>query len=420
MLLFLFLQSATSIAPSPSPWPNCSSSSSSSSSSSGGGYSVSVLKRDPLPDDRSLVSHRNGSSDFQFNFASAWFPLPEGGGSGGGGGGQGKGHGNRTDGLVVRVVECNPDHHSCANRTTHPEWTNAGALTVVEAAFPADASGGASLSVAHISAADVTFAGATPPPRSAAPQWGAADPRIAYRPAARTYYLTWDNCTQNCYPHRTTLLSTTADPRDPEGWTLHGPLLPGVYTGGASLLFRDPAADDAGASASAPAPHLAFVGNSNTAAAILLAESADGLVWAPPANASRRVFMEGRPGCWDEPGVAAGPQPERLSSGDYLYIYNVDTGFPYHPNPVGRCAIGWAILDGSDPSRIVARSDEPLLTATLPWETCAAVGKGYECQEPEVVFSTGMKPLGNDEFFVFYGAADTDVGVARIKVVQSE
>ena len=33
-----------------------------------------------------------------------------------------------------------------------------------------------------------------------------------------------------------------------------------------------------------------------------------------------------------------------------------------------------------------------------------------------VVFSTGMKPLGNDEFYVLYGAADTDVGVAKIKV----
>ena len=33
-----------------------------------------------------------------------------------------------------------------------------------------------------------------------------------------------------------------------------------------------------------------------------------------------------------------------------------------------------------------------------------------------MLFSTGMKPLGNDEFYVIYGSADTDVGVARIKV----
>ena len=59
---------------------------------------------------------------------------------------------------------------------------------------------------------------------------------------------------------------------------------------------------------------------------------------------------------------------------------------------------------------IVARSDGPLLTATLPWETCPE-GKGWQCQEPMVVFSTGLKPLGGDEFLVIYGGADTDVGI---------
>ena len=97
------------------------------------------------------------------------------------------------------------------------------------------------------------------------------------------------------------------------------------------------------------------------------------------------------------------------------YIYNIDTGFPYKPNYLGRCAIGWAILDRDDPTKIVARSEDALLTATMAWETCPE-GKGRVCQEPMVVFSTGMKPLGNDEFLVLYGAADTDVGAAKIKV----
>lgn len=217
------------------------------------------------------------------------------------------------------------------------------------------------------------------------------------------YYLAWDNCTRNCIPQRTTLLSTTKNPFDHDGWTLHGPLLPGLYTAGASLLFRDHISD---------AKHLAFVGNSDTAGNILLAESDDGLKWTE-SNAS---WMGGRPGCWDACGVAPAGQPEILSSGDYLFIYNIDTGFPYEPSPLGRCAIGWAILDRDDPTRVVARSSEALITATLPWETCNDVGKGYSCQEPHVVFSTGMKPLGNDEFLVLYGAADTDVGVTKIKV----
>ena len=57
------------------------------------------------------------------------------------------------------------------------------------------------------------------------------------------------------------------------------------------------------------------------------------------------------------------------------------------------------------------------MVPTLPFETCGGeLNKGRDCQEPLVIFSTGMKPLGNDEFMVIYGAADTDVGVATIKV----
>ena len=114
--------------------------------------------------------------------------------------------------------------------------------------------------------------------------------------------------------------------------------------------------------------------------------------------------------------VAAGPQPERLSSGDWLLLYNIDTGFPYHPNPLGRCAVGWAILDGADPSRIVARAENVLLIPELPYETCAASGQGETCQQPMVVFATGLRPIGGDEFLVIYGGADTVVGAARILV----
>ena len=135
---------------------------------------------------------------------------------------------------------------------------------------------------------------------------------------ASRYYLTWDNCTHNCEPTRSTLLSTTLNPHDPAGWTLHGPVLPGKYTGGAALLFRD----DAEANGRGSATHYAFVSDSNTAGSIMLATSSDGLQWV-----ENGTFMTGRKECWDE-AVAAGPQPERLSTGDYLIIYNIDTGFP--------------------------------------------------------------------------------------------
>jgi predicted GH43/DUF377 family glycosyl hydrolase len=58
---------------------------------------------------------------------------------------------------------------------------------------------------------------------------------------------------------------------------------------------------------------------------------------------------------------------------------------------------------------IVARSDSPLLASSLPFE--------LEGQTAMVIFADGLIPLGGDEFIVTYGAADTDVGAAKIKVV---
>ena len=352
-------------------------------------YAVTVLSRDPVPGGASLISRKNGSSAFNYSFTTGWFPAPAGSPS--------------PDGLVVRVVECNPNHHSCAG-VAHPEWTNAGALAVVGASLA-----GSAPRADLVSPDAVQWVGAPSPPHGGAlGLWGFADPRVAFRARTGEYFLTFDNCTANCFPHRTGMLSTSFDPFNASAWTFRGPLLgpAAPYSGGTALLLRD------------EPPHFAFVGDSDTANAINLATSADGLTWALNTT-SKAPWMAGRPGMWDASGVAAGPQVERLSSGDYLFLYNIDTGFPLKPGPLGRCSVGWAILDGGDPSKIIARAAAPLLTPVMAWETCGGeAGKGpYPmCQEPEVVFSTGMKPLGGDQFLVIYGAADSVVGLARVAV----
>merc|ERR1719174_2322472 len=129
-----------------------------------------------------------------------------------------------------------------------------GAFAVVKATLR----GPSSLSAEHVDMSKITWSGADSPPQSNKILWGAADPRITYRPHNKLYYLTWDNCTFNCYPQRETLLSTTKNPFDLKGWKLHGPVFPWNYTSGASLLFRDTRVDNG----EAP-PHLAFVCNSN-------------------------------------------------------------------------------------------------------------------------------------------------------------
>jgi len=72
------------------------------------------------------------------------------------------------------------------------------------------------------------------------------------------------------------------------------------------------------------------------------------------------------------------------------------------------------VLDGEDPLRIVARSEEPILFPELEFETVGSAA--YPVQTPWVVFTDGLQVLGNDTFTVWYGAGDTNVGAATIRV----
>ena len=154
----------------------------------------------------------------------------------------------------------------------------------------------------HADAAHVDLAGQRPHPYCS---WGALDPRIAYRPRTKEYYLTWDNCTFEC-AFRSSLLSVSKDPFDHSSWTLVGPVIPGMQTAGVSLLFLDAAADGpdvaagngaataAAVAGTGAAKHLAFVSTYNCFT-IALAESVDGRQW----DITNPTWMQGRPGCWD-------------------------------------------------------------------------------------------------------------------------
>ena len=124
-----------------------------------------------------------------------------------------------------------------------------------------------------------------------------------------------------------------------------------------------------------------------------------------------RPLLETRPDSWDDATLSAGPAPQRLSDGSWLLLYNVDQLWPVDdPAPLpwfGRCALGWAILDGDDFS-VLARAPEPLVYAALPWELAGFTDR--------VVYSDGVKPEGGDVFTVYAGAGDAVVEAFRIRV----
>ena len=329
-------------------------------------YSVAVVQRTLGKDGGSLISKVNGSSDLEYNFNTAWFPA----------------NGNVSEGLVVRVQDKHFYHHSIA---------------IVAA----------NLSSSHPTTERVTpesicWPGFAPPPKNSF--WGPIDPRIAYRPATKLYYLSWDNATNGC-AFRQTQLSTSPNPFNHTSWNHHGPVLAGAShqasTAGASFLFSEPSA------------HLAFVSTGTMAhpgweQVLVVARSSDTLHWDvetctitadnrccndtfaitlnttthnrtsssshclghnccsptpectdpeakhcthPTPGVGRRVLLAPRPGCWDSGAICGGPQPERLSNGNFLHIYNHDSHS--YTTPVGRCAFGWAILDRDDPTQVI-------------------------------------------------------------------
>lgn len=102
---------------------------------------------------------------------------------------------------------------------------------------------------------------------------------------------------------------------------------------------------------------------------------------------------------WDNEKVGIGPPPIYTPKGWLCIYHGVDSKKYYR--------LGYFILDLLDPSKVLFRSKDPILEPDLPWERVGNV--------PDVVFSNGAG-IYKDTLYVFYGAADTRIGVATAKV----
>lgn len=103
-----------------------------------------------------------------------------------------------------------------------------------------------------------------------------------------------------------------------------------------------------------------------------------------------------RPGRFDARVVEPGPPPVITDEGILLVYNGADEHLVYRT--------GWALFDGNDPTRLLARSEEPTFAPERPWER--------EGQVPNVVFVEGLVRDGRRWLF-YYGGADTYVGVAE-------
>lgn len=129
---------------------------------------------------------------------------------------------------------------------------------------------------------------------------------------------------------------------------------------------------------------------------VWLSRSADLATWSAPEP----VMSARQGGWWDSARIGMGPPPLETSDG-WLVVYHgvrqTVSGALYR--------VGLALLDLQDPTRVLRRSGEWVLGPAEPYELTGDV--------PGVVFPCGLvHDPDTDELRLYYGAADTCIGMA--------
>ncbi len=106
---------------------------------------------------------------------------------------------------------------------------------------------------------------------------------------------------------------------------------------------------------------------------------------------------------WYESRHIGGGCPPILTKAGWLLIYHgveeSNKGLTYHA--------GAALVNKSNPLKLIGRLDQPLFSPDLPWELEGEVNR--------VTFPTGAALFGQD-LYIYYGGADKMIGVATVKL----
>lgn len=134
---------------------------------------------------------------------------------------------------------------------------------------------------------------------------------------------------------------------------------------------------------------------------IWISFSPDLVHWGEP----RALIETRRGGYWDQVKVGTGPPPLPTTEGWLVMFHGAKStasGLLYRA--------GLALLDLDDPTRVLARADEWVFGPETPYELSGDVAG--------VVFPTGWVLLDDGTLQIYYGAADTSVGVARADLAE--
>ncbi|NLP84103.1 glycosidase [Microbacterium sp. CFH 90308] len=119
-------------------------------------------------------------------------------------------------------------------------------------------------------------------------------------------------------------------------------------------------------------------------------------------------FVAGPEYPFEDVKIGGGPPPLRVPEG-WLVLHHGVTGVidnAFAQQQRVNYAAGALLLDAADPSRVIARTPEPLLAPETEDERSGIV--------PNVVFPTAIEEV-DGRLFVFYGMADSKIGVALLE-----
>jgi predicted GH43/DUF377 family glycosyl hydrolase len=105
---------------------------------------------------------------------------------------------------------------------------------------------------------------------------------------------------------------------------------------------------------------------------------------------------------WEGRKIGIAGPPFKTDRG-WVMIYHAVGGIPR------KYSLGMALLEANNPTRVIKRQSRPILEPELDWEINGFV--------PNVVFSCGQVVLDN-QLYVYYGGADTALGVAAVPMTK--
>lgn len=119
---------------------------------------------------------------------------------------------------------------------------------------------------------------------------------------------------------------------------------------------------------------------------IWLASSPDGIHWG-----DHHCLLTTRKDSWDSKRIGAGAAPIKTPQG-WLEIY-------HGANAAHQYCLGAFLMDLNDPAKVIARSEQPIMVPSAPYELTGFFGN--------VVFTNGhiVHPDG-DTITIYYGASD--------------